>query len=171
MGAGTTPDGALAELVEHQRLARLKYAYVRCVDTKSWDELEGLLTEDATASYGGGAKEITGAAAIVAWLREVLDDPGVHTSHRVTQPEIELLGPDEATGRWSLADTVIDTRFDITVRGAAFYEDRYVKLDGTWRIAHTGYRRLYEEIEPRASTEGLRLTASWWATDGRSELV
>jgi hypothetical protein len=65
---------------------------------------------------------------------------------------------------------VIDTRFDITVHGAAFYEDRYRKVDGRWRISHTGYKRTYEEIMPRGSIEGLRLTASWWSTEGRSEL-
>ena len=41
---------------------------------------------------------------------------------------------------------------------------------GTWFIAHTGYKRTYEEIFPRASIQGLKLTADWWATDGRSTL-
>ena len=31
-------------------------------------------------------------------------------------------------------------------------------------------KRVYEEIQPRANVEGLRLTASWWATGGRSDL-
>jgi hypothetical protein len=54
------------------------------------------------------------------------------------------------------------------VRGASFYDDRYAKVDGAWRIAHTGYRRVFEEIEPRSPD--VKLTASWWATDGRSSL-
>ena len=48
---------------------------------------------------------------------------------------------------------------------------RTVKRDGRWLIAATGYKRLWEEIAPRASIEGLALTASWWRTDGRSSLV
>lgn len=162
----------LERLVEQDAIARLKYAYMRCIDTKGWDELRTLFTDDATARYGGGNKELAGGPGpIVDWLEEVLGDHGVHTSHRVTQPEIEFVSDTEATGRWALADTVIDTRFDIKVTGASFYEDRYRKVDGRWRFAHTGYRRLYEELEPRASTEGLQLTASWWQTDGRSSLV
>ena len=39
---------------------------------------------------------------------------------------------------------VIDTRFDINVQGAAFYEDRYRKVDGEWKIKSTGYKRTYE---------------------------
>ncbi len=39
-----------------------------------------------------------------------------------------------------------------------------------WRIAHTGYKGLYEEIAP--GPEGnATTTANWWATDGRSSLV
>jgi hypothetical protein len=45
-----------------------------------------------------------------------------------------------------------------------------VKRDGTWLILHTGYKRSYEELMPRASIAGIRLTADWWATDGRSTL-
>jgi hypothetical protein len=66
---------------------------------------------------------------------------------------------------------VIDTKWEITIRGAAFYTDDYVKEDGVWRIQHTGYKRTYEEIQPRKDVPGLKLTASWWGTDGKSELA
>ena len=54
------------------------------------------------------------------------------------------------------------------IRGAAFYSDEYVKIDGQWRIKHTGYKRTYEEIEPRSSE--ITVTASLFGTDGRSTL-
>ncbi len=157
-------------LVELERIKRLKYAYLRCIDQKSYDELRSLLTDDATAAYGGGTHTYDGADAIVAFIAGAMAAPSVHSSHRCTHPEITFLTETEAEGRWALLDTVIDTRFDITIQGAAFYEDRYRKVDGAWRISHTGYKRSYEEIMPRGSIEGLRLTASWWATDGKSEL-
>ena len=92
------------------------------------------------------------------------------TSHRCHHPEIDLTGANEAVGTWALEDTVILTDLGINVQGAAFYEDRYVKAGDDWLIAHTGYRRTFEELLPRASLEGLKLTADWWATDGRSTL-
>ena len=48
--------------------------------------------------------------------------------------------------------------------------DEYVKRDDRWLIKRTSYRRVYEELQPRGNVEGLSLTASWWATDGKSKL-
>ena len=58
----------------------------------------------------------------------------------------------------------------ISVRGAAFYSDEYVRTADGWRISHTGYKRTFEEMHPRGSIEGLQLTASWWGTGGQSSL-
>ena len=68
-----------------------------------------------------------------------------------------------ATGIWALEDTVIDLQFHITLRGAAFYRDEYVKTGGRWQIKHTGYERTFEEIQARKSVEGLALTQNRWA--------
>jgi hypothetical protein len=57
---------------------------------------------------------------------------------------------------------VIETQAQITIRGAAFYYDEYVKQDGTWRLRSTGYKRTFEEVESRRDRPGLRLTASAW---------
>ena len=158
------------DLVEIELIKRLKYRYVRCLDQKLWDELETCFVPDASARYGGGLYTFEGRDAIMAFLRDSMGSTNMLTSHRVHHPEIDLLGPAEATGTWALEDTVVLTDAQLNVQGAAFYVDRYVKDDGEWRIAHTGYRRTYEELMPRGSIAGLRLTADWWATDGRSTL-
>ena len=46
-------------------------------------------------------------------------------------------------------------------------QDEYALVDGAWRIARTGYERVFEEILPR---QGWQLTASLWGTGGRSTL-
>jgi len=159
-----TPD----DLVEIEQIRQLKYRYVRFIDTKRWDDLGELFTADATASYGGGATERAGRDDIMTFLVDAMSDETILTSHKVHHPEIALIGPDRATGVWALDDIVILGGLGMTVRGASFYDDRYAKVDGEWRIAHTGYRRVFEEIEPRRAD--LKLTASWWETDGRSKL-
>jgi hypothetical protein len=59
----------------------------------------------------------------------------------------------------------------VTLHGAALYEDAYVKgADGQWRIQHTGYSRTWEEMFPRASIAGLKLTTSLWETGGKSKI-
>jgi hypothetical protein len=165
-----------ADLVELEAIKQLKYRYMRCLDQKLWDEIASCFTEDAVAAYSGGKYSFEGREAIVDFLRRSMGAESFHSSHRVHHPEIELrspggaTGPTEATGVWALEDVVIETKWGLTIRGAAFYTDEYVKRDGRWRIRRTGYKRTYEEIQPRKDVPGLRLTASWWSTGGRSEL-
>jgi hypothetical protein len=159
-----TPD----DLVEIEQIRQLKYRYVRCLDLKLWDDLAELFVDDATVSYGGGSHDFAGRDAIMGFLRRTMSDTSVIASHKVHQPEITLTGPGEASGIWALDDVVILTDAALTIRGASFYDDRYVKQGDTWRIRHTGYKRVYEEIGPRSPK--LRLTASWWGTGGRSSL-
>ena len=153
-----------------EQIKQLKYRYLRCLDQKLWREIGSCFTEDATAAYSGGKYSFDGRDAIVAFLERSMGAETFLSSHRVHHPEIEITGPNTATGVWALEDVVIETRWEITIRGAAFYSDEYVLQDGSWRIQHTGYKRTYEEIQSRKEMRGLRLTASWWATDGRSEL-
>ena len=158
------------DLVEIELIKRLKYRYLRSIDQKLWDSLESCFVPEATARYGGGLYEFSSRDDIMAFCRESMGATTFLSSHRCHHPEIDLVGADEATGTWALEDTVILTDFGLTIQGAAFYEDRYVKRDGEWKILHTGYKRSFEELIPRASIAGIKLTAEWWATDGRSTL-
>jgi hypothetical protein len=159
-----------ADLVEHEEIKRLKYKYLRCLDQKLWEEMRECFTEDAVAAYSGGKYAYEGREAILEFLRRAMGAETFLSSHRVHHPEIELRSASEASATWALEDVVIEEKWGVTIRGAAFYEDEYVKRDGRWRIRRTGYKRTYEEIQSRKDVPGLRLTASWWATGGRSEL-
>jgi len=156
------------DLVEIEKIKRLKYRYARLLDTKDWDALADCFVPDATASYGGGQYEFTGRDAIMDFLTTALGSTEVLTSHTVTQPEIELLGHDRARGTWALQDIVLLTQMDLVVRGASFYEDEYVDVDREWRFLHTGYRRVWEEMAPRPPDA--TLTATWFVDQGRSSL-
>ncbi len=153
----------MVDLNELEAIKRLKYKYLRCIDRKLWDELAECFTEDATSAYSGGKYSFTGRDKIMEFLVGAMGRPTFISSHRVHHPEIELTGKDTARGVWALEDTVIDTEHQITIRGAAFYEDEYVKLDGEWKIKSTGYHRTFEEMESRKDRPGLRLTDNCWA--------
>jgi ketosteroid isomerase-like protein len=157
------------DLVQIEAVKRLKYAYLRCIDQKDFDALTDLFTEDATAAYSGGKYVYEGRSAIIEFIATNMGREAFHSSHRVHHPEIELDG-DTATGRWALEDTVLDTDWNFLLMGAAFYEDRYRRVEGEWRIEHTGYRRSFEFMLPTSALEGFSVTASWWATDGQSTL-
>jgi hypothetical protein len=159
-----------SELIEIEAIKRVKYHYLRCLDQKLWDELGDVLTDDCVASYSGGKYHFEGRDAILDFLRRSMGADTFHSSHRVHQPEIDLTGADTARATWAMDDVVVMTDWELTVRGAAFYEDEYRRTGDRWRISRTGYKRTYEEIQPRADVPGLRLTASWWTTGGMSEL-
>jgi hypothetical protein len=136
------------DLVEIEAIKRLKYKYVRCLDQKRWDDIVDCFTPDAAASYSGGKYSFDGRDAIVEFLRTSMGDAGFLSAHRVTQPEIDLVDATHASGTWGLVDEVLVKQHGVRVRGAAFYSDEYVKVDGQWRIARTGYERTFEEFLP-----------------------
>ena len=157
------------DLVEIEEIKRLKYRYVRCLDQKRWDEIADCFVPDAVASYGGGAWAFEGRDAILEFLRSSMGSQQFLSAHRVGQPEIDITGPDTATGTWALMDLVLQLEFGVDIRGAAFYEDTYLKVEGQWRIKSTGYKRTYEELQPRSSE--ITLTAHLFDTGGRSSLA
>ncbi len=144
------------ELVEIEAIKRLKYKYLRCVDSKKWEELAECFTEDARSAFSGGAYSFSGRDAIIDFLKEGL--PSTRLSmHHGHQPEIELTGDTSATGTWALEDYLIDTVGKWSMRGAAFYHDEYVKVDGQWKIKLTGYDRIFEEMWSREHNPTLNI--------------
>ena len=145
-----------------EAIKRLKYKYFRCLDTKQWDGLAECFTPDATTSYSSGKYSFQGIDAIMKFLSEGLG-AGMISMHQCHHPEIELTGDTTATGVWALQDYVIVTQANLSLRGAAFYHDEYVKVNGEWKIKHTGYDRVFEEMWDRGETKSLNITANMFA--------
>lgn len=126
-------------------IQRVKYRYLRALDTKHWDEFADTLTEDVIGDYGeslGEKHRFTDRATLVDFMRGSMP-AGVITDHRVTHPEIDVDG-DEATGTWYLQDKVIVPEFDFMLIGAGFYRDHYRRTPDGWKISVTGYDRTYD---------------------------
>lgn len=148
---------------------RLKFRYLRTLDTKSWDEFADTMIPEATATYSEYL-QFESRDAFLAFMRNTLG-PHVITEHRCDHPEIDVDG-DTATGTWYLADTVLIPGHNMLLRGAAFYSDEYVRCaDGRWRISHTGYERTYEVVLSLSDLPSLRLTSSRWGLISREEGV
>ncbi|MCX6401486.1 MAG: nuclear transport factor 2 family protein [Propionibacteriales bacterium] len=124
-------------------IARLKYRYLRSLDTKQWDDFATCFARDATADYNGLVFDDPGA--LVDYMRSNMGE-GVLTMHQAHHPEIDLdpADADRAVGTWYLHDKVVVDAFRFALEGGAFYSDRYVRTAAGWRIQHTGYRRTFE---------------------------
>jgi hypothetical protein len=145
--------------VELEAIRQLKYAYFRTLDLKQFDELGLLLTEDATASYEDGKTVLEGRQAVVQWLSEALSSPGIVTEHHGHHPEITLTSDTTATGTWYLQDRVVVPSADIEIGGTAFYSDQYRRSEDGWRIAHTGYMRVFEEHRTHSTLARISFTS------------
>lgn len=134
-------------------ICRLKYRYLRTLDSKQWEAFEACFVPEATADYNGLVFD--DRTALVSYMRENLGE-GLLTLHQAHHPEITVDG-DTATGHWYLQDKVIVEAFRFMLEGAAFYEDRYVRTPEGWRVAHTGYRRTFEMTYNLDDLPGLKI--------------
>ena len=126
-------------LEDIEQIRTLKARYIRCGDTKQWDELAKLLTDDFAALFEIAPRfskdqprraEISGRDLFInTWSRALV---GVVTMHAVFMPEITLISPTAADGVWGMHDLV--KMPNCVFEGWGHYHDRYVKEQGVWRI-------------------------------------
>ena len=144
----------MADLETIEAIKRVKYRYLRALDTKHWDDFAETLTEDIVGEYGssmGKEHRFTNRADLVEFMRASMP-ANVITEHRVTHPEITLVDENEAEGTWYLQDRVIVPEFNFLLFGAAFYHDRYRKTEDGWRICATWYERTYDATQSLEGT-------------------
>ena len=147
------------DLETAEAVRRLKYRYLRTLDTKQWDDFADTLAPDVDATYGKRLS-FTGREAVVEYMRTSLP-ASIITVHQCHHPEIEIDG-DTARGTWYLYDKVLVLEHRLMLTGAAFYEDEYARgADGAWRISRTSYVRTYEAME--RLDDSWQLTANRWA--------
>lgn len=154
-------EARIQALEDLEAIKRLKYKYLRCLDTKQWDEMAETFAADATTSYSDGELSFSGRDAIMKFLREsaLAQRNGMIGVHHVHHPEIELTGPTSATGVWALYNYLLHHGDKSGLRLCAYYHDEYVKIGGQWLIKSTGYRRVFEEVWDRKDSPSLKLVA------------
>ena len=123
-----------------EAIKQLKARYFRTMDTKDWETMRQVFTDDVlmdTTDSGGDI--VAGADRFLAFLREALD--AVVTVHHGHTPEIELTSASSATGIWAMEDMLRwpDGR---ELHGYGHYHETYEKGDGVWRIKSSTLTRL-----------------------------
>jgi ketosteroid isomerase-like protein len=163
-GLKTVAERGAMNLEDVEAIRQLKYAYFRLLDTKQFDALGDLLTDDVTTAYQSGELAFTGRDAVVAFLGDSIGGNDIVTVHHGHHPEIAVTSPTAAEGTWYLEDRVIVPGHDFELHGTAIYADRYSKVDGRWLISHTGYVRIFEEQRRHSTGEVLSFTSRFATT-------
>jgi hypothetical protein len=145
-------------LEDIESIKQLKYRYWRHLDLKQWDELAKVFSEDAVACYSSGKYEFKGLGAIMGFLSDALGhERGSVTIHHGHHPEIELVSATSARGTWALYNYMFNVTQNRGIRIGAYYDDRYVKLAGNWKIQSIGYTTLFHEEWKRDDMGSLKL--------------
>ena len=147
-----------------EEIRKLKARYFRALDTKNWDLYAQVFAPDVVVDLTrAGGQRFVGRDAFMDYARGMTILQSVHHGH---MPEIELTGPDSATGVWALEDYNI-WEDGSQNHGWGHYLESYVKREGRWQIASMALSYLRVErsfgtppiiagAEGRAHLRGLR---------------
>ncbi|WP_026918848.1 nuclear transport factor 2 family protein [Gordonia shandongensis] len=154
---GEPADGfAVLEAIE--AVKALKHRYWRACDGKDPAGFRScFVTRGAVVDYGrlGAFDDVEPMAAIFerVALARVDGRYAVLDMHHGANPEITVLGPGRARGRWSLQFRQINTvaRTDTVTVGE--YDDEYVVEDGQWRMAVCRFVERWSVSRPLGTDE------------------
>ena len=136
-----------------EEIKKLKARYFRSLDSKDWELYGSVFAEDCVVDLRGSGGELyEGRAAFVAYASKL---PFVQSVHHGHMPEIELMGPDSATGVWVLEDYNL-WEDGTQNHGWGHYLETYVKRDGRWAIKtmKLSYLRIEQPTEKPAMVAG-----------------
>jgi hypothetical protein len=130
-----------------EAIKQLKARYFRLMDTKDWDGLATVFTDDVhidMTGEGGGVTE--SVDEYMPFIRQVIGD--VITVHQGHMPEITLTSPTTATGIWALEDRLWWPEGSPISSMHAFghYHETYERLDGEWYIKTMTLTRLHRMV-------------------------
>lgn len=144
-------------LLSFEQIAQLKARYCRYIDTKQWDKLPSVFTQDCRFEGLGSAPA---GADVAVFVKGVSTRLGPTISvHHVHQPELVLTSSTTATGVWAMEDfvewqdggAVKETPGSKGFRGYGHYEEQYRKEGNTWKISFLRLTRLRIDAVPANS--------------------
>lgn len=153
-------------MTETERLAaieairQIKARYWRGVDLCDGDLVRSVLAEDCELDYHGCfADPQSGADHLPAingtlrgrdrWLSDGLARFGIVSAHQGHHADIEITGPDTATGIWAFTDCLffpVGGAFS-RLTGYGFYHETYVRVNEAWQIKTMRITRIRVEVE------------------------
>ena len=134
-----------------EAIRQLKARYFRMMDTKDWDGLAAVFTDDVAIDVTGEAGGITHSVAeYMPFLRAAIGD--VITVHHGHMPEIELTSSTTARAIWALEDQLWwpDGAPISYMHGFGHYHETYEKTAAGWRIKTMTITRLHRLVETAA---------------------
>ncbi|ABP64504.1 hypothetical protein Saro_3645 (plasmid) [Novosphingobium aromaticivorans DSM 12444] len=150
----------LGVLEDKEAIRALKARYLRACDLKEVEDVRDCFAPGKIRIAYQNFPEFDDRDAFVEIYRQMACNGGVYDIHHATNWQIDLAGPERATGKWSLNFRTILTGPRQVVRLAVEYDDVYEKRDGRWWIVETVSRvisMLTEQVNEDGSVTVLAL--------------
>ena len=134
----------LSYLQDRDEIERAYYLYCEAIDTKEFDRLVGVFSEDTVGDYRAvpGKKLIENRDDLLATIRNNLG-PGSfcgRTHHNVTNLRLQVDG--DSAESWAhyyaVHEGALDYQGELYVMWGE-YHDRWTRTDDGWRITVRGY--------------------------------
>ncbi|MCH2169233.1 nuclear transport factor 2 family protein [Myxococcota bacterium] len=137
---------------DREEIRRVKYKNMRHLDLKEWDEMAETFTEDATTAWLDGQVSLSGREAIMEFLRSTpfAEGDSVITVHQCAAMEIDFVTPDHAKTTSRLYNPMWFRPDDQLHLLLAFYHDEFKRVNGQWKISHTGHEYIYDDTFTRS---------------------
>lgn len=134
-------EARLVRLEQVRAIESLKARYLRACDRKQPEAVRACFADDAVIDFEGFPL-FTDPDAFVAIYTEWGCRPTIVDMHHLQNPIVELTGADSAKGWFDLFFFQIDTETRRLTQLAVSYDDDFVLVEGSWKIARTVSRRL-----------------------------
>ncbi|MCY1395430.1 Bile acid 7-alpha dehydratase [compost metagenome] len=138
----------IARLEALEAIRQLKHRYLNACDLKDVAVIADCFAEGEVLIDYGPLGTFVDRARFVALYQELACHARVIDLHHGANPEIELLGEDDAQGRWALWYFNLDGETGATRQLGGFYQDRYRRVAGSWKIVATTFRAHSEVARP-----------------------
>jgi hypothetical protein len=148
-----TFEERLAALEAIEAIKNLKHRYFRACDAKDPDTFRSCFIADGADIDYGPLGRFDGADHLAAVFRRIalhrVDGRyAIWDMHHGLHPEIALIGPGRASGRWTLKFRQVNLIERTEKLRTGEYDDDYVIEDGGWRMARSHFRQLWAITRP-----------------------
>lgn len=157
------PISPLDRLVAHDEIRQLASRYAVAVDSRDLDALVALFVDDVRVGRDPQGQDLVGPGELRAAFQASLSAVGVTMLHVGTH-QIDLLGPDDATGLVYCQGQVADG--ERWIHQSILYRDTYARRAGRWLFVRRVHELWYGQAQERHPLE--QPPADWpMHADGR----
>lgn len=126
-------------LEDIEAIKQLKARYWFACDMRSAEDIRRCFSQQDLLIDFGFVGQFHDLEAFIEIFTSLTSEPTHIDTHHGLAPEIQITGPDAATGRWRMSFQLLDTETLQVQLMSGSYQDDYIKVDGEWKIKTCKY--------------------------------